>query len=108
MEKEHSERDASITATNSARNTLEALIYHSRSAVDSDWVVSVSPAEKAAIQQLSQELETWIYGEGENTTKEEYLSRLQLLKAKCDPISDRILNFQAIEQAICYIEQRHA
>lgn len=103
VEKQHAERDAEILATNTARNDLESLIYSSRSACDGEWAEFAAPQDKQVIQSTSSQLETWIYGEGEDQKKEVYLEKLGQLKQLTKPITERITAFQKVAEATTYL-----
>jgi heat shock protein 4 len=82
-------RDNEIHATQDARNSLEASIYSTRSALESDLQNFSVPAERESLSTLLGELEEWLYNDGFSVEKAAYISKLAELNAKAGPMTVR-------------------
>ncbi|KAL6054964.1 Molecular chaperones HSP105/HSP110/SSE1, HSP70 superfamily [Balamuthia mandrillaris] len=79
-------RDRRVRETAEAKNVVESYVYDTRSSLSGELASFVTESEKASFLALLNETEDWLYGEGENTTKEAYVARFQELKKLGDPI----------------------
>lgn len=96
-------KDNIIKATNKARNDLETRIYAVKAAVDDQWAIYINQDERVNIQATADELEGWLYGEGEDATKEIYDQKLATLNSLCDAIEQRAASHQDFEKSVSYL-----
>ncbi|KAJ3416383.1 adenyl-nucleotide exchange factor sse1 [Chytridiales sp. JEL 0842] len=87
MEMEASDRLVIDTAEK--RNQLEEYVYYARDKLDMAWSDFVADADKSAFSKELNDMEDWLYGDGEEATKSVYIEKLTHLKAKGDPIAQR-------------------
>uniref|UniRef100_A0A7S0V3W5 Uncharacterized protein n=1 Tax=Polytomella parva TaxID=51329 RepID=A0A7S0V3W5_9CHLO len=80
QEHEMQKADRLQEETNEAKNTLEEYVYSSRSRISEN--ASVSEDDKASALKELQDVEDWLYEDGEDTTKEIYLTRYDALRVK--------------------------
>ena len=88
-EKEMVARDTEIHATQDMRNSLEANIYSTRSAIESELLDYSTPAERETLTTLLSELEDWLYNDGFSAPKAAYASKLADLTSKGGPLATR-------------------
>ena len=88
-EKEMVARDKEIHATQDMRNSLEASIYSTRSAIESELQAFSTPAERETLTTLLGELEEWLYNDGFSVAKAAYAAKLADLNSKGGPIAAR-------------------
>lgn len=80
-EQEQDQRDLTIQRTREVRNELESYVYDNRSRIrDGDLKPFVTEADGASFVTLADEIENWLYGDGDNAPLAEYQSRLEKLK----------------------------
>jgi len=73
-------RDMEVQATADAKNAVESYVYDMRSKLEEHLAPFISDADKASFRQLMDHTENWLYDEGEDTTKDVYVSKLSELK----------------------------
>ncbi|WRT64343.1 uncharacterized protein IL334_001275 [Kwoniella shivajii] len=82
----HSE-DKLVMETEDRKNALEEYVYEMRGKLEDRYAAYVQASEKSDLLTGLSEAEDWLYTEeGEDATKSAYVSRLDALKAKGDPI----------------------
>jgi len=87
---QHSDYVAISTAE--AKNALEGYAYDSQSKLQyefADWAPYAKEEEKTKFLAAVDEVITWLYGEGDDTTKDVYESKLAHLRALGDPFELR-------------------
>lgn len=91
-----------------ARNALEEYVYETRNKLQEDGGLHKYVDDTLRQQILSEldELENWLYEEGENCEREIYRTRLNDLHAKSDPIKHRQVEYEG--QAQAFNELGHA
>lgn len=92
--------DKLITETADKRNELESYIYSMRDKLDGPLKDYVLPADKDSFKNLIMEAEDWLYGDGFDSTKQEYGRRIDSLRAISDPIERRVTEAANRPQAI--------
>ncbi|XP_015608782.1 97 kDa heat shock protein isoform X2 [Cephus cinctus] len=85
-----------------ARNALEEYVYDLRAKLsDEDQLATfVTESDREAICRELDETENWLYEEGEECNRQVYSDRLARLKAQCEPIKERRLEFEGRNQAL--------
>ena len=75
------EWDNKILALKEMKNNLESYVYEQRNSLDTygDKAPYIKESEKPYIQTLN-DTESWLYGDGENATKEQYEDKLTQLR----------------------------
>jgi heat shock protein len=84
-----------------ARNALEEYVYEIRNKLQEDGGLCAYVDEQLRSQICSQldDLENWLYEEGENCQREVYRTRLNELHEKSDPIKNRQIEYEGQNQA---------
>lgn len=95
-------------AVQDAKNAVEAYVYDSRDKLCASWATYVNEADAAAFNTLLDETGDWLYGEGENQTKEVYEKKLLSLKALGEPIAIRLYEAESRAQALTSFDKAHA
>ncbi|CAG5086615.1 Oidioi.mRNA.OKI2018_I69.PAR.g11284.t1.cds [Oikopleura dioica] len=86
--KDKEERDKS-----DARNALEELGYAIRDRLYARYDGYVQEEEKSNLSKTCDELEDWLYGDGEDEAKGVYVERKNVLEALVQPIENRVVEF---------------
>lgn len=82
-------QDRLIVETADKRNEVESYIYAMRDKLEGTLKEFVTAADKDTFSALLTTIENWLYDEGYDTTKQEYTSKIDELKALGDPIEYR-------------------
>lgn len=85
-------QDLLVIQTEEKRNSLEAYIYDVRNKIQfegCELYEFASPSERTDLCNKLDEIEAWLYGDGAETTKEVYESKLSELRIIGDPIELR-------------------
>lgn len=79
-----------------ARNALEEFVYDMRDKLSEDGPLSayVESSQRLSICQQLNELENWLYEEGEDCENDVYRSKLSDLHSKTDPIKARSFEYE--------------
>lgn len=75
--------------TAEAKNGLESYVLTIRSRLNSDLVDYSTEQERTPLLQQLDDAENWLYGDGEDVSKSQYLERFDDLRKKGDPIALR-------------------
>lgn len=93
------EKEAQMTAddklvadTEDRKNALEEYIYTIRSKIDEEYKDFASEEEKEKIRKLSMDTEEWLYDEGEDATKAQYVAKYEELASLGNLVRGRYLN----------------
>jgi len=81
--------DKVIVETTEAKNNVETYVYDLRDKLSSAFSEFVIQAEQEELQGLLQQTEDWLYEDGDDLPKAEYVKKLEELKALGDPIERR-------------------
>jgi len=76
-----------------ARNALEELGYAIRDRLYAKYDGYVQEEEKSNLSKTCDELEDWLYGDGEDQAKGVYVERKSVLEALIQPIENRVTEF---------------
>lgn len=94
--------DKLAAETADKKNAVETYVYDMRNKLSEMYRDFVTEEDRGHFQRLLEDTEDWLYGDGEDTTKSVYVSKLEELKQKGDPIEKRYQEFHerpaAIEQ----------
>lgn len=82
-------QDAEIRATQDMRNSLEAYIYSTRSALEEALVTFTTQKEREQCMNALNDMETWLYGDGFEADKKTYQNNLRELENRCNKIFSR-------------------
>jgi heat shock protein 4 len=83
--------DRLVIDTADRRNALEEYVYDVRSKLEMAWSEFILDADRTVFMNALNEMETWLYGEGEEATKSVYSEKLAQLKKMGDPVAARYL-----------------
>ncbi|CAM8949909.1 unnamed protein product [Rhodiola kirilowii] len=106
-------QDRVMEETKDKKNAVEAYVYDMRNKLYDKYQDFVVEAEKEALISKLQEVEDWLYEEGEDETKGVYVAKLEELKKQGNPIEERFNEFSergtVIEQLVyCINSYREA
>ncbi|XP_055691942.1 heat shock 70 kDa protein 4 isoform X2 [Lutzomyia longipalpis] len=89
--------DASEKERVDARNALEEYVYEMRDKLQEDGPLSgyVMQMDRENIVNQLNNLENWLYEEGEDCAKDVYISKLSNLRSHIDPIKSRCAEYEA-------------
>jgi heat shock protein 4 len=84
-------RDQSIIRTKESKNALESYILDNRTRVSEDGLLAeyITKENAAAFLKMCHDDEDWLYGDGCDSTFEEYSARLDKLVKLCGPAANR-------------------
>ncbi|CAM8912955.1 unnamed protein product [Rhodiola kirilowii] len=95
-------QDRVMEETKDKKNAVEAYVYDMRNKLNDKYQDFVVEAEKDALISKLQEVEDWLYEDGEDETKGVYVAKLEELKKQGDPIEER---FKEVSERGTAIEQ---
>ncbi|GMN37251.1 hypothetical protein TIFTF001_006651 [Ficus carica] len=82
-------QDRVMEETKDRKNAVEAYVYDMRNKLSDKYEEFVTPSEKEELIAKLQEVEDWLYEDGEDETKGVYIAKLEELKKQGDPIEER-------------------
>ncbi|KAL3631864.1 hypothetical protein CASFOL_024848 [Castilleja foliolosa] len=82
-------QDRVMEETKDKKNAVEAYVYDMRNKLHDKYQEFVVEAERDAFISRLQEVEDWLYEDGEDETKGVYVAKLDELKKQGDPIEER-------------------
>ncbi|CAN6349870.1 unnamed protein product [Urochloa humidicola] len=82
-------QDRVMEETKEKKNAVEAYVYDMRNKLYDKYTDFVTPEEKEGLIATLQEVEDWLYEDGEDETKGVYIAKLEELKKSGDPIEAR-------------------
>ena len=83
--------DRLVIDTADRRNALEEYVYDVRSKLEMAWSEFILDADRTVFMKALNDMEEWLYGEGEDATKSVYVEKLNELKKLGDPVAMRYL-----------------
>ncbi|KAK6912093.1 Heat shock protein 70 family [Dillenia turbinata] len=86
-------QDRVMEETKDRKNAVEAYVYDMRNKLHDKYQDFVTPQEREAFTAKLQEVEDWLYEDGEDETKGVYIAKLEELKKQGDPIEERNKEF---------------
>ncbi|KAL1955554.1 hypothetical protein VTO42DRAFT_8433 [Malbranchea cinnamomea] len=84
--------DKLVADTEDKKNELEAYIYELRDKIDGVYAEFSSEEEKEKLRAKLTESEDWLYDEGEDTTKANYIAKMEEIRFIAGPIVQRYLD----------------
>ncbi|KAJ3101618.1 adenyl-nucleotide exchange factor sse1 [Phlyctochytrium planicorne] len=94
LEGEMSVADRLVIDTAERRNALEEYVYYARGKLEMAWSDFISDADREVFMKELNDMEDWLYGDGEDATKSVYQENLNTLKVKGDPVAERALDWE--------------
>ncbi|TKY48147.1 Heat shock 70 kDa protein 15 [Spatholobus suberectus] len=82
-------QDRVMEETKDKKNAVEAYVYDMRNKLNDKYQEFVIDSEREAFTAKLQEVEDWLYEDGEDETKGVYIAKLEELKKQGDPIEER-------------------
>ncbi|XP_021731972.1 heat shock 70 kDa protein 14-like [Chenopodium quinoa] len=82
-------QDRVMEETKDRKNAVEAYVYDMRNKLNDKYQEFVIPSEKDEFIARLQEVEDWLYEDGEDEIKSVYVAKLEELKKQGDPIEER-------------------
>jgi len=82
-------QDRLAVETAEAKNAVESYVYGMRSKISEELSPYALDQEKEAFNSLANEIENWLYEEGDDVSKGVYLEKLNQIRKLGDPISER-------------------
>ncbi|CAA7397193.1 unnamed protein product [Spirodela intermedia] len=82
-------QDKVMEETKDKKNAVEAYVYDMRNKLHDRYEEFVTASEREAFTARLQEVEDWLYDEGEDETKGVYIAKLEELKKQGGPIEER-------------------
>ncbi|GFY97025.1 heat shock protein 91 [Actinidia rufa] len=82
-------KDRVMEETKDKKNAVEAYVYDMRNKLHDKYQEFVTDSDKEALIAKLQEVEDWLYEDGEDETKGVYIAKLEELKKQGDPIEER-------------------
>ncbi|KFZ05416.1 hypothetical protein V501_08384 [Pseudogymnoascus sp. VKM F-4519 (FW-2642)] len=81
--------DKLVADTEEKKNELETYIYEMRNNIDDKYAEFASDAEKEKLKARLEQVEDWLYDEGEDTTKAVYIAKYDDIRSLAGPIAQR-------------------
>eukprot|EP00262_Sarcandra_glabra_P020686 TRINITY_DN837_c0_g1_i2.p1 TRINITY_DN837_c0_g1~~TRINITY_DN837_c0_g1_i2.p1 ORF type:complete len:856 (+),score=226.44 TRINITY_DN837_c0_g1_i2:70-2637(+) len=82
-------QDRVMEETKERKNAVEAYVYDMRNKLHDKYHDFVTDTEREELSAKLQEVEDWLYEDGEDETKGVYIAKLEELKKQGDPIEER-------------------
>ncbi|OIW11903.1 hypothetical protein TanjilG_18176 [Lupinus angustifolius] len=82
-------QDRVMEETKDKKNAVEAYVYDMRNKLNDKYEEFVTAPEKEGFVAKLQDVEDWLYEDGEDETKGVYVAKLEELKKQGDPIEER-------------------
>ncbi|KAJ4950775.1 hypothetical protein NE237_027607 [Protea cynaroides] len=82
-------QDRVMEETKDRKNAVEAYVYEMRNKLNDKYQEFVTSSERDGLIARLQEVEDWLYEDGEDETKGVYVAKLEELKKLGDPIEER-------------------
>ncbi|KAK8937229.1 Heat shock 70 kDa protein 14 [Platanthera zijinensis] len=79
-------QDRVMEETKDKKNAVEAYVYDMRNKLNDKYHDFVTPSQRDELISKLQEVEDWLYEDGEDETKGVYIAKLEELKKQGDPI----------------------
>lgn len=88
-------QDRVMEETKDKKNAVEAYVYDMRNKLCDKYQEFVTDPERDSLVTKLQEVEDWLYEDGEDETKGVYIAKLEELKKQGDPIEERYKEYSA-------------
>ncbi|XP_062179746.1 heat shock 70 kDa protein 15-like [Phragmites australis] len=93
-------QDRVMEETKEKKNAVEAYVYDMRNKLYDKYSDFVTPEDKEGLTAKLQEVEDWLYEDGEDETKGVYIAKLEELKKVGDPIEVRFKEWEIRGSAV--------
>ncbi|KIW14302.1 hypothetical protein PV08_07084 [Exophiala spinifera] len=101
--------DKLVTDTEDKKNELEAYIYELRGKIDDVYSEFASQEEKDKIRDKLEKSEDWLYDEGEDATKAQYVAKMDEIRFVAGPVIQRYLDkVEEERQAVLKAQEEEA
>lgn len=91
LEGQMAAEDRLVAETEDRKNALEEYIYEIRGKIDDQYAEFANDDEKAKVRSLADAAEEWLYGDGEDATKAQYIAKYEELASIGNLIRGRYL-----------------
>ncbi|KAI9816323.1 MAG: adenyl-nucleotide exchange factor sse1 [Phylliscum demangeonii] len=81
--------DKLVADTEDRKNELESFIYELRGKIDDQYALFASEDEKTKLKETLEEVENWLYDDGEDATKAVYTAKMDDIRFIAGPIVQR-------------------
>mmetsp|Transcript_27353 Transcript_27353/g.49228 ORF Transcript_27353/g.49228 Transcript_27353/m.49228 type:complete len:785 (+) Transcript_27353:2734-5088(+) len=78
------------------KNELESYVYETRDKLNGIYKAYINESEVPRLLQELSKNENWLYDEGSDSTKDEYINRIKGLKALFEPLQSRYTHYEAL------------
>jgi len=82
-------KDKLVADTLDRKNAVESYVYETRDAIDMNLRQYITDGDRSTFMAALDAAEDWLYGDGENGTKSDYVNKLDELKKVGDPVELR-------------------
>ncbi|CAA7025789.1 unnamed protein product [Microthlaspi erraticum] len=82
-------QDRVMEETKDKKNAVESYVYDMRNKLSEKYQEYITDSEREAFRARLQEVEDWLYEDGEDETKGVYVAKLEELKKVGDPVEER-------------------
>ena len=86
--------DRLVLDTEERKNALESYVYDMRSKLETNLAEFIADKNKEKFMKALNEMEDWLYSEGEDTTKSVYVKKLEELEKMGGPVVNRFREFE--------------
>jgi heat shock protein 4 len=101
--------DKLVTDTEDKKNELESFIYELRGKLDDVYSEFASPEEKEKIRNTLEKAEDWLYDEGEDATKAQYIAKMDEIRFAAGVVIQRYNEkVEAERQAVLKAQEEEA
>ncbi|KAK5062938.1 Heat shock protein hsp88 [Exophiala bonariae] len=91
--------DKLVTDTEDKKNELEAYIYELRGKIDDLYAEYSSDEEKEKIREKLEKTEDWLYDDGDDASKAQYIAKMDEIRFVAGPVVQRYLDKVEAERA---------
>ncbi|KAL9074135.1 MAG: hypothetical protein Q9157_004504 [Trypethelium eluteriae] len=81
--------DKLVADTEDKKNELESFIYEMRGHIDEKYAEFSNDEEKTKVKEKLEQIEDWLYEDGEDATKAVYVSKIEEIRSVAGPIIQR-------------------
>ena len=99
VESKMKNQDRVIFETYERKNELESLIYNSKEKLSSSYKPFVKPEDVPALLAHLERVNTWLYDEGQNSSRGMYVEKIDELKPHFDPIARRYQQAEDLKES---------
>jgi len=104
LEADLQKKDSDSVARAHAKNAVEAAVYRSREKLADVWDKFSTPEEKARLTDLLTKVESWLYEEGDEETKEVYDKKLGEITSLTNPLALRAHEWDQVPLALSALQ----